>query len=88
MQCLNEILQLEEYLPLLNKCLSHSVYRTRELAATASISFIPQSDYPKHIVKLLIVLSNRNIGNNQLHGVLLQVIFLVVACVKHFLMTC
>lgn len=73
-QCLCVFLQLEEYLPLLNRCLSHAFYRTRELAAAASISFIPQSDYPRHIVKLLIVLSNQKISNNQLHGVLLQVI--------------
>lgn len=49
------------------------MYRTRELAAQASVPFISYSGCDEHIIYLLILLSNVNLRNNEMHGLLLQV---------------
>lgn len=66
-------MQLEEYLPFINKCLSNPVHRTRELAAKASIPLMSSQETVNNIAKLLILLSNMNLKNNECLGLLFQV---------------
>lgn len=70
--------QLIQYLPLVNICLKHCQYRTRVLAAQASIPLIPRRNYIDYATKLLLDLSDVTLTNNHCHGLILQV------CVKYF----
>lgn len=71
------IFQVEYYIPFIEKCLADPVYRIRELAAKALVPLIPQNKIIINIVKLFILLMNVKLRNNELHGLLLQLVYLL-----------
>lgn len=64
---------MDKYVPHLTTCLSNPVFRTRELAARASVSFIKCEHVPSHLDNIFKILEDTNINDNQAHGILLQV---------------
>ncbi|CAG9856965.1 unnamed protein product [Phyllotreta striolata] len=69
--------QMDEYIPHLTTCLSNPAFRTRELAARASVSFIRSEQVLGHLDGLFGTLSNEGINDNQAHGYLLQVMYVL-----------
>lgn len=81
--------QLYHYLPLVNGCLKHSQYKTRELAAQASIPLIPRRNMLSYTVKLLLQLSDVTLSNNHCHGLVMQVrIFILICFIVNFILFC
>ncbi|XP_023011741.2 thyroid adenoma-associated protein homolog [Leptinotarsa decemlineata] len=66
-------MQLDRYLPHLTVCLSNPVYRTRELAARASILLIRNDQMEEHLDHTFERLKEPDIKDNECHGLLLQV---------------
>ncbi|VEN58737.1 unnamed protein product [Callosobruchus maculatus] len=69
--------KVEMYLPHLMTCLSNPVYKTRELAARASVSLISRDQISSHLDKLFSRFKESSIKDNECHGLLLQVIHLL-----------
>nr|CAH7713689.1 unnamed protein product [Callosobruchus chinensis] len=65
--------KVELYLPHLMTCLSNPVYKTRELAARASVSLINRDQISSHLDKLFSRFKEASIKDNECHGLLLQV---------------
>nr|CAI5832494.1 unnamed protein product [Callosobruchus analis] len=62
--------KVELYLPHLMTCLSNPVYKTRELAARASVSLISRDQISSHLDKLFSRFKEASIKDNECHEVL------------------
>ncbi|XP_057665069.1 thyroid adenoma-associated protein homolog isoform X1 [Diorhabda carinulata] len=69
--------QMEQYVPHLITCLTNSVYQTRDLAAWATISFISADRTANHLNAMFDKLSEPNVIDNEVHGCLLQVLYII-----------
>ncbi|CAG9766886.1 unnamed protein product [Ceutorhynchus assimilis] len=69
--------EYSEYLPYIDVCLSNPVYRTREAAARASVALIDIKCVKDHFDKCFKKISNPEISDNECHGILLQVFYIL-----------
>ncbi|XP_060526228.1 tRNA (32-2'-O)-methyltransferase regulator THADA isoform X2 [Cylas formicarius] len=65
--------QMDQYFPYVNVCLSNPVYRTRDLAAKASLSLVDYVRVLEHFSKCFGRLQEADVTDNECHGILLQV---------------
>lgn len=69
--------QVSEYLPYINVCLTNPVYRTREAAAKASVALIHAKDVREHFDKCFAKLEHAEISDNECHGILMQLYYIL-----------
>mgnify|MGYP005983598083 FL=1 len=60
-------------MPYINVCIRNPVYRTRDLAARASVSLISEHCLPAQLNKNFDRIAERTIKDTECHGLLLQV---------------
>ncbi|CAH0552961.1 unnamed protein product [Brassicogethes aeneus] len=68
--------QIEQYIPFISTCLANSVYKTRELAARASVGLICKENLIRTIENCLSEIKKAE-NDNITHGYLLQVFHLI-----------
>ncbi|XP_050508206.1 thyroid adenoma-associated protein homolog isoform X1 [Diabrotica virgifera virgifera] len=69
--------QMDKYVPHLTTCLSNSVYRTRDLAAWATVPFIRSDQISSHLNSIFDRLSQSDVKDNETHGCLLLVLYII-----------
>ncbi|CAG9815559.1 unnamed protein product [Phaedon cochleariae] len=69
--------QIGKYLQHLTVCLSNPVYRTRELAARASVPFIETDQICEQLGNIFNKLKEDEVKDNECHGLLLQVLHIL-----------
>ncbi|KAG5896481.1 hypothetical protein JTB14_005862 [Gonioctena quinquepunctata] len=65
--------QMDQYLPHSTVCLSNPYYRTRDLAARASVPLIRTDRISEHLDSIFDKLKQHRVRDNECHGILLQV---------------
>ncbi|RZC36295.1 DUF2428 domain containing protein [Asbolus verrucosus] len=65
--------KVEKHLPFVNVCIANSSYRTRDLAARASVSLISENLLQEQLSRNFERISYPNIRDTECHGLLLQV---------------
>ncbi|KAJ8917148.1 hypothetical protein NQ315_012640 [Exocentrus adspersus] len=69
--------QMEQFLPHITKALSNPNFRTRDLAARASVPLIRPDKVRDHLLNCFELLSRPDVNDNQCQGVLLQLRYLL-----------
>ncbi|KAL0077011.1 putative death-receptor fusion protein-domain-containing protein [Phycomyces blakesleeanus] len=71
----DEVISMAPFVPLVMSCASSSIFKTREMAARALVPLVPLVDLTKTVSELLTF--NQRLSQNEIHGRLLQVQFLL-----------
>ncbi|KAI9028199.1 putative death-receptor fusion protein-domain-containing protein [Phycomyces nitens] len=71
----DEVISMAPFIPLVMSCASSSIFKTREMAARALVPLVPLVNLTKTVSELLTF--TKNLSQNEIHGRLLQVQFLL-----------